>query len=876
MTDDIFEKRDSSPSEDDRGLAALASGLTGAGVESLTKDSSSTFTAPVPETESSSDSGGEKEGDKSEPLLHTTRGDTEEGAGDDDGATIPSIDSRKESPADSVADSDAPAPVDGAMAAAPALPEASEATAFSAPAAPSFTVSVTPAPAGPSGGTPLTHHVAAIHTQEEMQALLDVGMEASSGGSGGGSPSDPVGSIDHLGGQLYQLNDVSGLTIDAEYFNGEAGFRNSIGYYFADADGNPINGNMMWSNIKDGGEKSWDLSGDDIPENAEFLGFFIIPNGARHNADLSSNEAVTFSQNSKGEWQVVDSDGEALKSQGRHGPVFFSDAKLNPDYHDDGDSTRGVHVLDHPDVIGNANWEDLRQKSWEGYGDYDDVNMQIDIETTNSDPGTDPDPEPTPLESVVISKIDKEGDSIDVNRIDVSLVPGDPLELTFTVKAGVGETDVDMYLLQDVSGSFYDDMWTMRDLAGDLTASLKSQYGEETKFGIGSFSDKPFNGHGKSYDYAYKHELSLTDSRELFQDTLDGIKIQNGRDFPESQLEALFQTALRADDEIGFRDVSSRFVVVMTDAPAHEANPPEYIRSLLADLGVEIDTTLPENDGDKDLEEEGYPSLDMLRDALVDAGITPIFSVANPYEAYAGSPYYDKQYEMIKEYYESVVDRLGFGSVIELSSDSSDAIEAISNGVAKASTNIQAFVTEDSPYLVSVISDHDGTPIEPGDEVTYTVKLDASSLPESAEGDTVSIEVPGFGEVEINISLPSADSTTTIGSDTADVLEGQENADILYGVEGNDVLNGKGGDDILIGGEGADRFVVEDGAGHDVINDFTSGLDMLDLRFLSGVRDFNDVRAASSQEGDDLLLTFNDVTVKMLGVKELVEEDVLL
>ncbi len=30
MTDDIFEKRDSSPSEDDRGLAALASGKTSA------------------------------------------------------------------------------------------------------------------------------------------------------------------------------------------------------------------------------------------------------------------------------------------------------------------------------------------------------------------------------------------------------------------------------------------------------------------------------------------------------------------------------------------------------------------------------------------------------------------------------------------------------------------------------------------------------------------------------------------------------------------------------------------------------------------------------------------------------------------------------
>jgi len=756
----------------------------------------------------------------------------------------------------------------------------------SAAAVPTFSVSVTgsssPVTTSSTSPTSTPNDVAAIHDQEEMLELLKVGLDVSSA-----PEPTPEAMIEHLGGQLYQLNGATELSIDAEYFGGEAGYRNSIGYYFSDSEGTPLDGHVMWSNVKKGGEQSYDLTASDIPENAEYLGFFIIPNGASRNRDLENGEDITFTQDEDGTWHAVDSDGDFLKGHGKHGPVFFSDAKLNPDYHTEGDSARGVHVLDHPDVIGNANWEDLLQKSWEGYGDYDDVNMQIDV--TGSASG--------PLESIVVSETDISGDSVNGNVFNVGLAPGDPVELTFTVKAEAA-TDVDMYLLQDVSSSFGDDLVVMRAMADSLTSALVETYGESTRFGMGSFADKPFGGYGDIADYAYRHDLSLTDDAAAFKTALKDLDLKYGVDTPESQFEALYQTAIRADTEIGFRDASSRFVVMMTDAVAHEPNPPAHVKALFAKMGFDYTYSLPENDGDTDLEYENYPDFGMLKDALIEAGITPIFAVAAQIKSHdhmikellvdAGllhpsvldaypEPYMVEYNANLKAYYETVVDRLGFGSVVDLQSDSSDVIEAIKAGVSEATTNIKAFVTEDSPYLDSISTDHTG-PVAPGEEITYTVRLDADSLKDGLETDVVRIDIPGFGDVEINISMLSHDSEreALVGTDAAEVLDGGDETDMLNGAGGDDVLEGKGGDDFLTGGAGEDRFVFTDGAGHDVITDFTQGLDLLDLRMMSAVKKFSDVQDAMASDENGVTLTFGDTSISLLGVKDLTEEDLLL
>jgi len=72
------------------------------------------------------------------------------------------------------------------------------------------------------------------------------------------------------------------------------------------------------------------------------------------------------------------------------------------------------------------------------------------------------------------------------------------------------------------------------------------------------------------------------------------------------------------------------------------------------------------------------------------------------------------------------------------------------------------------------------------------------------------------------------------GSDAPDFLIGSQRSDTILGGLGNDLILGFGGADTLIGGGGADIFIFYGGdspaAGQDVIQDFTSGVDKIDLR----------------------------------------------
>jgi len=68
------------------------------------------------------------------------------------------------------------------------------------------------------------------------------------------------------------------------------------------------------------------------------------------------------------------------------------------------------------------------------------------------------------------------------------------------------------------------------------------------------------------------------------------------------------------------------------------------------------------------------------------------------------------------------------------------------------------------------------------------------------------------------------------GGNGADLLLGKAGADTLSGGNGDDLLNGGLGDDTLAGGNGSDGFVLAAGAGTDTIQDFTLGVDRLQLQ----------------------------------------------
>ncbi|WP_438971918.1 DUF5801 repeats-in-toxin domain-containing protein, partial [Methylophaga sp.] len=146
------------------------------------------------------------------------------------------------------------------------------------------------------------------------------------------------------------------LTVTNE--GGDAGYNNTYGFYIKGEDGEPVSGEIIWSNVKDNASGEITVEVTDPSD----IGFFIIPDGADLNT-LNNGDAVTFEQDGDGNWQVV-LDGEPLTGQGTN--VLFDNADLNP-----GDAD----AMQDNGAAGNQNWEDIIG----GDNDFNDVNINVSI-----------------------------------------------------------------------------------------------------------------------------------------------------------------------------------------------------------------------------------------------------------------------------------------------------------------------------------------------------------------------------------------------------------------------------------------------------------------------------------------------------------------
>ncbi len=229
---------------------------------------------------------------------------------------------------------------------------------------------------------------------------------------------------------------------------------------------------------------------------------------------------------------------------------------------------------------------------------------------------------------------------------------------------------LDVVLLQDLSGSFQNDLSTLRSLVPDLLDSVQD-IAADSQFGLASFIDKPILPIGDPDNgvYLYRTEQPLTSDLELLQSTVDDFETISNETTPEASVEGLLQVAVRTE-EFGFRDNARRIVIVTTDAPFAQAGD-----------GAEAGITTPNNgdavlDGNPPGTGEDYPTVEQVRDALDQANITPIFVVARDG---ANDISLNEQFET----YGNLVDELGRGTVVQLSSDSSNLVEAVTEGLGE-------------------------------------------------------------------------------------------------------------------------------------------------------------------------------------------------
>ncbi len=402
-------------------------------------------------------------------------------------------------------------------------------------------------------------------------------------------------------------------------------------------------------------------------------------------------------------------------------------------------------------------------------------------------------------DSVADCTIDLSGDSVShIEDHDVYLGNG-----------GTTFAPLDVQFLQDLSGSFADDIASVKALVPNIVSALQTVQAN-SMFGSSSFIDKPVNPFGAAGEWVYNTLLPITNDAAELTAVYTAMATRNGVDAPESQIEALMQLALRTG-EVGFRADSARFVVLFTDAPFHKAGD-----------GAVAGITTP-NNGDAILDGvipgtgEDYPMVSQLKAALEAANIIPIFAIAGGVESA----------------YQTLVTDIGRGTVVTLTANSSNVINAIVAGLSAATVT----VIEDAHgghgddaingnEAANYISGHDGDDSLygadgdddlNGDSGKDTLSgghgsdhldggLDEDTADYSASGAGVVIDLlngTALGGDALGDVLVSIEDVT--GSNFADTIYGDAQANVLLGLGGNDVLEGGAGADTIDAGAGFDR-----------------------------------------------------------------------
>lgn len=384
---------------------------------------------------------------------------------------------------------------------------------------------------------------------------------------------------------------------------------------------------------------------------------------------------------------------------------------------------------------------------------------------------------------------------------------------------------IDFVFLQDLSGSYTDDLPILKSQIANVIATVED-IDQNADFAVASFIDKPTGSFAAFGEYVYQTHLSLSSNNASVIAAINSLTTRNGLDEPEAQIEALMQAALRTA-ELGYRPDTKRIVMLSTDSSFHQAGD-------FASAGPNNgDTVL---DGTPAGTGEDYPELAQVAAALVANDIFPVFSVTAAQ----------------KTRYDDLVDSLGTGAVVVLTSNSDNFSDAVRLAIAKACGEVTQEGTELEDEL-------EGTEIEDG-----IYGLGGDDIIRGLAGDDV-------------VDGGSGDDSLR-GGRGADDIRGGSGDDALFGGGGADVLKGGIGVDRMTGGGGDDVFIVNPGDGAETITDFEDGRDIIDL---SAFKQFEGQAAldGAASVGANVLLTLPggaSVTLLDFTLADLGLEDVIL
>ncbi len=298
--------------------------------------------------------------------------------------------------------------------------------------------------------------------------------------------------------------------------------------------------------------------------------------------------------------------------------------------------------------------------------------------------------------------------------------------------------DIDLIFLEDLSGSFRDDLPNVAGAVRGIAAEVE-ELDPEAAFAVASFVDKPVpDDDDRKGDYLYKAHLGRTTDAGVVANQIANLVIRNGGDVPEAALDGLRGAALGTG--LSLRPDAHRIVLLSTDADFHQG--------------------------------DGYASVEEVRATLEETGAVPIFAVTADQRAV----------------YEQLVEDLGVGAVVTLTSNSANLQDAVRQALANLFQEVTSNGTDGPDLLFGGFL---------GEK--FFTGLGADSV-DAGDGDDV--------------------VDTGAGDDTA---RGGAGNDTVKGGTGDDLVDGGSGDDAVHPGLGRDRVVT--GPGADAVKGTAAELD---------------------------------------------------